>query len=489
MKQINNSKTLLSVATLIISFLTTSVADSQGLQSNILNKSIITNNEVLSKDELDTRLSTLINRYGLLGKPIADHPIPDIQSPKAQLGMKLFFSKTLGGDNTTACASCHHPMLGGGDNLSLSIGVDADEPDVLGVGRQTIGFKHTQIPRNAPTTFNVAFWKKTLFHDARIQRIGAHDITTPDMPYPKADALAGDTLVQAQVRFPITSIDEMRGGYLDNSLNQTLRRALATRLKKNWLDDFRYGFSDPKGTAEDLITEQNYSEALAEYERSQVFINNPWKSYIEGDINAISDSAKQGALLFYTEHEKGGAGCASCHSGDFFTNEKAYNTAMPQIGAGKKNGKTGSNDYGCNLVSNKENDKFRFRTPTLLNVEVTGPWGHDGAYTSLEAITKHMLSPTQAVINYRPQQLTQKNINIKDVYKNTLEAVNAGIDLKAKDEINKDDVKHLVSFLKTLTDPCVKDRACLSKWIPKASDNDPDGMMLHAVDSITGKPL
>jgi cytochrome c peroxidase len=489
MNKLKTLKALFNLAIFIISTLTLCAAHSQGMQTDNLAKSKYTNTNVLNTDEIDKKLSILIKRYSLTGKPIAEHPIPNIQSPKAQLGMKLFFTKTLGGENTTACASCHHPMLGGGDNLSLSIGVDAEQPDILGSERKKVGVKHIKVPRNAPTTFNVAFWNKVMFHDARIERVGKFDITTPDVPYPKADALAGDTLVQAQARFPITSIDEMRGGYLDNSLNQTLRRALATRLKKNWLDDFRYGFSDPKGTAEDLITEQNYSEALAEYERSQVFINNPWKSYIEGDINAISDSAKQGALLFYTEHEKGGAGCASCHSGDFFTNEKAYNTAMPQIGAGKKNGKTGSNDYGCNLVSNKENDKFRFRTPTLLNVEVTGPWGHDGAYTSLEAITKHMLSPTQAAINYGPLQLTQKNINIKDVYKNTLEAVNAGIDLKAKDKINKDDVKHLVSFLKALTDPCVKDRACLSKWTPKASDNDPDGMMLHAVDSITGKPL
>ena len=403
--------------------------------------------------------------------------------------MKLFFSKSLGGDSTTACASCHHPMLGGGDNLSLSVGTDSENPDVLGTNRELNGFKHTQVPRNAPTTFNVAFWKKVLFHDARIERVGQYDIHTPDMPYPQADPLAGDSLVQAQARFPITSVDEMRGEYLDKSHNQTLRRALAKRLKKNWLAEFRKGFLYLDGSAEDLITEQNYSEALAEYERSQVFINTPWKAYINGDINAISDSAKKGAQLFYTDQKLGGAGCASCHSGDFFTNEKAYNTAMPQIGAGKKNGKTGTNDYGCNLVSKKEDDKFRFRTPTLLNVEVTGPWGHDGAYTSLEGITKHMLSPAESALAYSPEQLKQKNIDTKDVQENTLEAINAGIDMLPKPEINSNDVKHIVSFLKALTDPCVKDRACLSKWIPKSNNNGPDGLMLHALNAKKGELL
>lgn len=38
--------------------------------------------------------------------------------------------------------------------------------------------------------------------------------------------------------------------------------------------------------------------------RSQVFINNPWKHYLEGDPNAISETAKQGALLFFVIRNK-----------------------------------------------------------------------------------------------------------------------------------------------------------------------------------------
>ena len=44
------------------------------------------------------------------------------------MSSRLFFSKTLGGDEDTACASCHHPTLGGGDAMPLPIGVGADEP-------------------------------------------------------------------------------------------------------------------------------------------------------------------------------------------------------------------------------------------------------------------------------------------------------------------------------------------------------------------------
>lgn len=444
---------------------------------------------VSGNQQLDKELLTIINKNGLTGTPTSDHDIPSINSPKAQLGMKLFYSKTLGGDNTTACASCHHPMLGGGDNLSLSVGVDSKNPDVMGVHRQLKENGQTRVPRNAPTTFNVTFWKRVMFHDARIEKFANKGITTPDLPYPNIDSLAGESLVQAQARFPITSSDEMRSSYMDQSFNQTLRRALASRLQKNWLNEFRKGFSYPEGSAEDLITEQNFSEAIAEYERSQVFINTPWKAYVEGDKLALTDSAKKGALLFYKSQKEGGAGCAQCHSGDFFTDENAYNTAMPQIGAGKESGLTGTNDYGCNLVTKKESDKFRFRTPTLLNVEVTGPWGHDGAYTSLEGITRHMLSPTKSAKNYDAKQLTQKNIRLTDLKQNTQEAIDAGIHLSEKPNMSEKDVTHLVSFLKSLTDPCVKDRACLSKWIPDSKDNDPDGQTLHALNGETGNLL
>lgn len=437
----------------------------------------------------DKELISIIQQHKLTGHPKSNQAIPNISSAKAQLGMKLFYSKTLGGDHTTACATCHHPMLGGGDNLSLSVGTNAVNPSILGGHRKLKIGGQPQVPRNAPTTFNVAFYKKMMFHDGRIERLDNGRIHTPDVTYPQEDPLAGNNLVHAQARFPITSGDEMRGTYLDASHNQTLRRALAERLKDNWLDAFRTGFSEPNTSAEDLITEQNFSEAISEYERSQVFINNPWKKYIDGDLTALSDSAKKGALLFYKPHSQGGADCARCHSGDFFTDEKAYNTGMPQIGEGKDNGTTKSNDYGCSLVTGKENDKFRFRTPSLLNVEVTGPWGHDGAFTSLENITQHMLSPMTSAINYNHLQLKQDNISLENLEKNTQEALDAGVHLLPKPNLKQDDVKHITSFLKALTDPCVKDRACLSKWIPKANDNDPDGQMLHAINGENGKFL
>ncbi len=445
-----------------------------------------------SIDTLDQKLKSLTTQLKLTGTPKTTSLLPSIKSPLAQLGMKLFYSKALSGEYNTACVSCHHPMLGGGDNLSLPIGTQAKNPDVLGEKRTLKSGYSIEVPRNAPSTFNIAFYKKSLFHDGRIQNINNKTITgihTPDVDYQKDDLLAGESLVQAQARFPIVSIAEMRGGFMSKAHNQTVRRALAERLKDKWLNEFRKGFSNVKGDREELITEQNISYAIAAYEQSQVFINTPWRKYLQGDNNAISTEAKKGAILFFTSDKNKGANCSSCHQGDFFTDESFHNTAIPQIGIGKGAGKSKTNDIGCAAVTKKPEDKFRFRTPTLLNVEVTGPWGHSGAYTSLEAITRHMISPLKSVKNFDLSQISQKNIKLDDMKKNTQEAIDAGIETDDINTLSNDDVKNIVSFLKTLTDPCVKSRACLSPWIPKKTDNDPDGLMLHGLSSGNGKLL
>jgi cytochrome c peroxidase len=54
-----------------------------------------------------------------------------------------------------------------------------------------------------------------------------------------------------------------------------------------------------------------------------------WKAFVEGVNDAMSESARQGALLLIRSANKGGADCASCHSGDFFTDEGFYVLAMP----------------------------------------------------------------------------------------------------------------------------------------------------------------
>ncbi|MFV9616870.1 MAG: cytochrome-c peroxidase, partial [Gammaproteobacteria bacterium] len=434
-----------------------------------------------------------------------------ITDAKALLGKKLFFTKGLGGDDDSACVTCHHPSLGGGDGLSLSIGVGAENPDLLGPGRfhdiNAVGGVYDggpTVPRNAPTTFNIAMWDQALFHDGRVESLGKTEgangddgegIRTPDSDYNVADPnAANDTLAAAQSRFPVTSPEEMHGFSLPAQINNDIiRHELALKLAGDvdWVAEFETAFGVPTTITYTLI-----AEAIGEYERSQVFVNSPWKAYVEGDETAISESTKRGAMMFFESIEDGGANCTSCHSGDFFTDEDYHVLATPQIGRGKGdfNGVLNNDDFGRQRETKSvtgDADKYKFRTPSLLNVEVTGPWGHAGAYTTLENMVRHMLNPAQAIANYDYSQLdSNANIQFSNMQTNTqfalaqLEANRANNVAEVHQNITytDDDVIDLVEFLKALTDPCVKDRDCLAPWIPHSMGSGPDGLKLDAFD-------
>lgn len=459
----------------------------------------------------DRAVRAQIAAYGLTGDPMAGRRIPDPASPLARLGARLFFSKALGADRDSACVTCHHPLLGGGDDLSLSIGVDALDPNRLGPGRQhapgTPGFTgEPTVPRNAPTTFNLLAYDQVLFHDGRLESLmkvkgahGAGPIHTPDVPAGTADPLAGENLTIAQARFPVTSHEEMKGFDNDFYDNQETRDYLAGRLGNYgdglgelavpayWLDLFREGFADPTGTATSLITEQNIARALGEYEDSQVLIDSPWRRYIQGDDRALDELAKQGAVLFFTPAAQGGAGCASCHAGDFFTDERFHNIGMPQVGRGKGDGPDGHDDFGRFRVTKDPRDRYAFRTASLLNVAETGPWGHAGAYTSLAAVVRHHFDPIKAVAAYDQTQVTQPGVTGLDMartqaalYELTLARLQGR---SALPELDFGDlqVAQLVAFLESLTDPCTRDPACMAKWIPDPVVGvDPNGDHLNA---------
>lgn len=454
-------------------------------------------------NSVDNELSALIESNGLTGDPSTGRTLPSINSPKAQLGMKLFYTKGLGGDKDSACVTCHHPVLGGGDKLSLPIGVGAVSENLLGQGRlHDSGAAHydgfATVPRNAPTTFNIALWDSMIFWDGRIQALAptAGDngsvggIRTPDSSFGFEDLKAGANLAVAQARFPVTSPEEMRGFVFEaGNSNDMVRTHLAQRytdsgavdyIANTWESEFApvYGANQ--------ITYETIADAIGEYERSQVFVNTPWKAYVQGDRDAISDEAKRGAKLFFSSYAEGGMNCVACHSGDFFTDENFHVMAVPQVGRGKGDG-TGD-DFGRFRETGDSDHKYAFRTPTLLNVEVTGPWGHDGAYTTLEAMVRHMVNPDTAVAGYDYAQLdsivktddTAANMPLALAQLHANRA--AGLSPHQNVDATNGQISDLVAFLKTLSDPCVKDRDCLAPWIP-ANVAGPDALQLNAEDA------
>lgn len=450
-------------------------------------------------ESVDSQLRNIINENGLTGDPSTGKITTDINSPLSQLGMKLFFSKALGGDQDSACVTCHHPSLAGGDALSLSIGVNAVFPDLLGAGRSNSDGIPI-VPRNSLTTFNVALYTKGLFWDSKVEKLPSGGIFTPSSSsYGIADPNAVD-LVSAQARFPVTSAAEMRGLTFEVDLPMVevwshlearvgnYGKGIGELTTNNWQSEFE-GVYGVASSVEELITFNRIVEAIGAYERSQIFINNPWKNYVEGNTSAISQSAKKGALLFFKNQAQGGAGCAQCHSGDFFTNELFHTIAMPQIGRGKGTGPTFDNDEGRSMITMDEKDKFTFRTPSLLNIEVTGPWGHAGAYTTLEQVVRHYIDPAQALTDYNYSQL-DNGIQTENTAANTQLALDkieqdnqAGRLTVQNIALSDEQISNILHFLNALTDPCVKSKTCLAPWIPNSTTTNPDALRVNAYDA------
>jgi cytochrome c peroxidase len=463
---------------------------------------------------LDAELLSIIDDLGL-DQTIETSHLPDISEPLPQLGMKLFFSKSLGGDFDAACVSCHHPSLGGADQLSLPIGVHAVSEDLIGLGRENTN-NLPVVPRNAPTIFNAGLWDTSLFWDSRVESIGKEPATngavsgirTPDSDFNVADTNAGSNLASAQARFPVTSPEEMQGDTFESgSDDETVREHLAARIGgygvgadeldlNNWLIEFQGAFG-VTADAESLVTFDKIAEAIGEYERSMILIESPWQRYLAGDLEAISDDQKSGAVLFFTGVNQGGAGCAACHNGPLFSDGQHHTVAFPQAGPGK--GDTDDDDFARERETGNPADRYNFRTPSLLNITETAPYGHAGTYLSLNDVVRHYINPVRAVDNFfdrgglcsLPQYQTISNCTSlypnneansqKALTKLQQERTN-GVSRLQTPQLDNEQVDQLVAFLGALTDPCALDRDCIGKWIPDTSSNGPDGQQLNAVN-------
>ena len=165
---------------------------------------------------------------------------------------------------------------------------------------------------------------------------------------------------------------------------------------------------------------------------------------------------------------------------------------IPQIGRGKGDGDSATDDFGRYRVTAVATDKYAFRTPSLLNVTETGPWGHDGAFMTLEAAIRHHLDPQASFDNYDINQLEASIVSsgqTADIQTNTQSALDTLASNRARGiasiqtvDLTDEQMADLMTFLATLTDPCITDRTCIAPWIPDTSGTGPDGLQLNAKD-------
>ncbi|WP_099247363.1 cytochrome-c peroxidase [Pelagimonas phthalicica] len=335
--------------------------------------------------------------------PVFDTPDP----ARVKLGWQLFYDPILSGNRNISCGTCHHPRFGTADGVSLGLGEGA-----MGLGPDRhVGSENVpeqRIPRNAPALFNLGASEFTvMFHDGRLEADPDH----PDgMRTPLgSEMLSGfDSVLSAQAMFPVLSGDEMAGHYSENEVAQAVR----------------LGFLSSEGGAWDRIAARvtDIPEYRAQFQAvapgepiSFPLIANVIADFIEVEWRAddspfdrflregtpLDPAAERGRQLFY-----GAAGCSECHSGWFQTDHDFHAIAMPQVGPGKAaRFENHARDVGRMRVTGRAEDAYAFRTPSLRNVYETAPYGHDGAYATLEAVIRHHLDPVAGLEGYDRTQL------------------------------------------------------------------------------------
>jgi cytochrome c peroxidase len=412
-----------------------------------------------------------------LPPPVTDAEYRPVNLAEAELGRLLFWDPILSGNRNISCGTCHHPRFGTSDGLSLGMGEGG-----IGVGPDrrpdSADMPEQRIPRNATALFNLGAREFThLFHDGRIEA----DPTRPSglrTPLEDEMVMGFASVLSAQTMFPVLASDEMAGHYSENEISRAARQGFITGEGGAWnllaarvaaIPPYKAMFQEvyPEIAAGREIAFTDISNAIAafvEFEwRSD---SSPFDAYLRGE-GQLSPEAEVGMRLFYGE-----AGCAGCHSGPFQTDQGFHAMAAPQLGPGKaERFESHSRDEGRIRVTNRPEDAYAFRTPSLRNVLRTGPWGHAGGHTDLAAFLRYHLDPIAGLESYRPDATLASFDAAKPdwaVMSDPAEvaAIRAAVTLEPK-ALGEDEIGALIAFLGALTDEtALKGRLGIPETVP-----------------------
>lgn len=250
-------------------------------------------------------------------------PLPlssSLDQRKVALGDRLFHEKRLSSDGTISCASCHDLERGGDDNRRYSIGVNG-----------TVGTV------NAPTVLNGAFNFRQ-FWDGRAASL------------------------ETQVDGPLLHPGEMSSAWA-----QVLPMLQGDPSYTQAFDEIY-----PNG-----VTADNLRDSIATFERSLITPNARFDRHLRGEKDVLTEAELAGFQLFTD------IGCVTCHSGI------NIGGSMFQVFGRTGNyfedrGNIQPADLGRFNATGDERDKFKFKVPSLRNVELTAPYLHDGSAATLE---------------------------------------------------------------------------------------------------------
>jgi len=242
----------------------------------------------------------------------------------------------------------------------------------------SVGVKNRKGTRNTPTAMNVLL-QKFFFWDGRAKSL------------------------EEQALAPIENPSEM-----NLSIGEALERL---RKNKNYRAYFKKIFnSEPN--------RENLAEAIAAFERTLETSNSPFDSWkFSDDSNAVSASVKRGYAIF-----NGKGKCSQCHFGADFTANEFRNIGLFD---GRK-----LNDSGRGSVTGSREDIGKFKTASLRNVAITGPYMHNGMFRTLKEVISFYNDPGKII----PAAVNRDSLLAKPL----------GLTLREK--------RDLESFLLSLTD-------------------------------------
>jgi cytochrome c peroxidase len=279
----------------------------------------------------------------------------------------LAVGHTFGGDSASKVETARH--------AAIPLGLESPLP----------------VPEDNPLTPEKIALGRKLFLDPILSESGSVSCATCHLP---EAGFAGSTPVQ-------TGIDEQKGRRNSPSLlNRAYARSLfwdgrAATLEVQALQPIQnpvemgasiekvlerlranaaYGqaFQSAFGAG---VSTQNIARALASFQRTLLTGNSPVDRFRNSDFSALSDAARQGLWLF----ESRGL-CWRCHSGRNFTDEDFHNTG---VSWGKA-----PVDAGRFEITGADQDRGRFKTPSLRDAARTAPYMHDGSLATLREVVE-----------------------------------------------------------------------------------------------------
>lgn len=343
---------------------------------------------------------------------LTDADFLPVNEKAAQVGRLLFYDPILSGNRNISCGTCHHQRFGTSDGLSLGLGEGAHG---LGPDRRAAdGTVQKRIPRNAQALWNLGAREiRVLFHDGRLEK---SDLYGNGFNSPAEEFLPRglNSILAAQALFPMTGRFEMVGDQEDNEVSRAARRRIqeawpliATRVRviPEYARMLMAAYPELKSPDDIEIT--HIVNALADFMNAEYkVVDTPFDRYLAGDRAALTPAQHAGMDLFF-----GKAGCSGCHSGKLLSDQAFHALALPPLGPGRtRRFDPVARDVGRMAETDRVEDAYRFRTPMLRNVALTAPYGHNGAYPTLEGIIRHHLDPKAALARWSPGLATLPTI-------------------------------------------------------------------------------